>query len=390
MEARHDSEGIVIKIIEYSKSKIRTLFCRIPLENRYKYEAQRLESNFRQFRGISTLVVTLIALYLVQYRFFPGVEKETPFFVYYVYIFFSLLIISILFRLLLPHFHKKKSSDSEEIIYLVYTSCLIIGCIYLTVFDLSVSKDYTAYAIGLLSLAFILRTSIAKYLMLIMGAFIFTVINMIYFLEINNYFEAFLPILVISVASTFIGVYSEKSRQEVFLLRYELQEKNKELQNISFRDPLTNLYNRRYLVESLSNQILHFKRYGAPLSILMVDIDHFKRVNDKLGHAVGDQTLIGLARLFERECRNSDTLARYGGEEFVIVLSNVSRKKAYVCAERIRKSAENHRFAGVPWSVTLSIGINEIGIEDELNTLIDGADKNLYEAKNSGRNKCVF
>jgi len=383
-------EVIVIKIIEIVISKIRSKFSGIPIEYRYKYKIHQLEINYRQFRKISILVTAIIILYLAQYRFFPGIEKETQFFIYYIYIFYTLAIISVLFRLALPYFHKKRSSKSKEIIYLVYTSVLLIWCSCLTILDLSVSKDYTAYALGLLGLAFIIRTSITKYMILISCVIAVTALNIIIFLDINNYIEAFLPILVITVASAFIGFYSEKSRQETFLLRSELEEKNKELQNISFKDPLTGIYNRRYLMESLSNQISNYKRYSTPLSIMLIDVDHFKMINDELGHSIGDQTLIELALLLERKSRNGDTLARYGGEEFIVVLPNASKKNAYVCAERIRKSAENHPFTGIPWPVTLSIGINEIRGDDDLNSLVDGADKNLYKAKNRGRNRCVF
>jgi len=171
----------------------------------------------------------------------------------------------------------------------------------------------------------------------------------------------------------------------------ELKEKfAPQLRNISFKDPLTDLYNRRYLMESLTNQISHCKRISIPISIMMIDIDQFKKINDQLGHPTGDHALMELASLLQGNSRDSDIVARYGGEEFLIILTNTSKDGAYICAERIRKSAEKYDFTGIPWPVTLSIGINEARADDDVNSLIDRTDKNLYRAKNSGRNRCIL
>jgi len=159
------------------------------------------------------------------------------------------------------------------------------------------------------------------------------------------------------------------------------------------RDPLTRLYNRRYLDERLSAEFAYAIRRGTRLSLLVLDIDHFKQVNDVYGHQAGDALLSGIAGFLQRIVRSEDIVARYGGEEFVIALRDVSHADSMRLAERIRSSLEK---LTIPWNdatinITASVGVAthtpEQGAED-FNALISGADQALYMAKMAGRN-CV-
>lgn len=162
------------------------------------------------------------------------------------------------------------------------------------------------------------------------------------------------------------------------------------LEKEAITDPLTGLYNRRYFLQQGQKELLRARRYCYPLSLLMLDLDHFKKVNDIYGHAIGDQVLIRTARRILDSIRDVDIAARYGGEEFVVLLPETNIKSATTVAERIRE-----KIASTPYKVkqnlelnlTVSIGTATLPKETtDLRELIDLADQGLYEAKKRGRN----
>lgn len=156
------------------------------------------------------------------------------------------------------------------------------------------------------------------------------------------------------------------------------------------RDPLTRALNRRFLPSVLGREISLAKKANTPLSVLMVDIDHFKGINDNHGHAVGDAVLRHTAELLLNTVRDSDFVFRYGGEEFLIVLVETDRRQASAIAERIRQLLAGQDVAmkdGAVLSVTASIGVATHEGHPDYEYLIDAADKALYRAKNDGRNR---
>lgn len=159
----------------------------------------------------------------------------------------------------------------------------------------------------------------------------------------------------------------------------------------AFVDDVTNAYNARYLLSTVENEIQRAERYGNPLSILFLDLDRFKNVNDEWGHLVGSETLRRLSRLLEQCVRNVDTLARYGGDEFTIVLVDTAHDAAMRIAERIRHTVENHPFeAGRDARLALTISIGVATCPDHgtnRDDLLDAADKAMYRAKSEGRNR---
>jgi diguanylate cyclase (GGDEF)-like protein len=129
------------------------------------------------------------------------------------------------------------------------------------------------------------------------------------------------------------------------------------------------------------------KRYGEHLHVLMLDIDHFKNVNDKLGHPVGDEVLKNIADILATQVRASDVVTRYGGEEFLVFLIQTEPEVAQFIANRIRDAVASHAFPDVPWQLTISIGVAGIKADDTLGELVDRADKYLYASKHGGRNR---
>jgi diguanylate cyclase (GGDEF)-like protein len=165
----------------------------------------------------------------------------------------------------------------------------------------------------------------------------------------------------------------------------------------AFQDPLTGLYNRRHLDDRLAAELAAAQRHGRPVSLLMIDIDHFKEVNDDHGHLAGDEALKMVAFVLRGAVRKEDVLARYGGEEFVVVARETVLEGAHALAERIRRAVERSHCAwqgrelGVTVSigVTVSVGLTEFVQGRSERELLEAADRALYLAKQQGRNRVV-
>lgn len=158
-------------------------------------------------------------------------------------------------------------------------------------------------------------------------------------------------------------------------------------------DELTGLSNRRQLMEDLQEEIERSKRYDHELSLVLLDIDRFKLINDTHGHVVGDEVLQEIGRILDNKVREVDIAGRYGGEEFVLLTPEIGTEGAKILANRIRESLQEMSFTGKDddeFTVTLSAGISTFEQGDTATNLINRADEALYEAKESGRNKVVI
>jgi diguanylate cyclase (GGDEF)-like protein len=174
----------------------------------------------------------------------------------------------------------------------------------------------------------------------------------------------------------------------------ELRRANAKLEQLAFRDGLTGLYNHRYFQETLDREIARVRRYGRPLSLLLFDIDFFKKINDTFGHPTGDQVLINLAQSVSRAMRPTDIIARYGGEEFAVILPETNLAGMKVFAERLRRStaALTTVIQNNSIQVTISCGGALLTAEDNYSKqeLIDTADRGLYLSKQNGRNRTTI
>lgn len=166
----------------------------------------------------------------------------------------------------------------------------------------------------------------------------------------------------------------------------EAQEATAKATRLSETDQLTGLPNRRYIYNVLEKEMERSRRYGDPLSLILLDVDDFKRVNDDHGHDVGDAVLVEFADRLRSFRRSSDELGRWGGEEFIFVVPETGLQGATRLAERLRDALEEHRFGPVG-GVTASFGVAAFGKEEDLASLLKRADVNLYEAKKQGKNR---
>lgn len=173
----------------------------------------------------------------------------------------------------------------------------------------------------------------------------------------------------------------------------ELKQSHAKLEQLATTDALTQLANRKQIMKSLLTHFDYYQRYATEFSILMIDIDHFKKINDTFGHLAGDAILMQIATIFKETLRNVDIAGRYGGEEFLVILAETSGEKAKHTAERIRQAVEQHIFTYEKYSLKISISVGVARIlqnERNENTLVSRADQALYLAKENGRNRVVY
>ena len=154
-------------------------------------------------------------------------------------------------------------------------------------------------------------------------------------------------------------------------------------------DPLTGMKNRRYFAHIFHDECARSLRRNESMTMLFLDIDHFKRINDTHGHHFGDLALQAIGGCFQKQCRPYDTVVRWGGEEFVILLRATDEHGAGLFAERIRHAVQHDLGQALPFPMTISIGLAQYQDNDTLECLVDRADKALYHAKQTGRNKVV-
>ena len=186
-------------------------------------------------------------------------------------------------------------------------------------------------------------------------------------------------------------VLNQRISKQLEQRNQQLDELNRQVNAVAIHDQLTGLYNRHFIVNQLERQFGSFRRYGNACSIIMADIDHFKQVNDRYGHSVGDEVLAAFSRLVESTVRQDDLIGRYGGEEFLLILPMTNLAAASLLAQRIRA-----RLAAVPLIeqpvmlvVTASFGVAQLTKGESIDKWLQRSDQAMYRAKEHGRN-CVM
>jgi len=161
----------------------------------------------------------------------------------------------------------------------------------------------------------------------------------------------------------------------------------------ALQDGLTRAFNKRHFIDRLSLEVAYARRHTSPLTLLMLDVDHFKQVNDRFGHLAGDQVLVQLAQIVESQRRQEDLFARYGGEEFALLCRGVSLGSALIMAERVRGMVEaanfEHQSKRMPVTVSIGVAAHSPAAADGATQLVADADSALYGAKRGGRNRVV-
>jgi diguanylate cyclase (GGDEF)-like protein len=204
--------------------------------------------------------------------------------------------------------------------------------------------------------------------------------------------EANVELGKLNLSSEQVILEMKEAKAKVEKLAHELQDANSRLKELVYRDGLTGLYNHRYFQEALGNELNRASRYQSSVSLILFDIDYFKKVNDTHGHPAGDLVLMNIARAVNNAVRPCDIVARYGGEEFAVILPETSAAGVKVFAARLRRCVEGIATLadGQLIYVTVSAGattFNKEGADVSKSTLIETADRGLYMSKQNGRNQ---
>jgi len=211
-------------------------------------------------------------------------------------------------------------------------------------------------------------------------------------IKYDQYMDYWL-IAKIMLVVLFLVAFLVYHNRKLSRMNKKLEELQNKLQEQANRDPMTNLYNRRYFHEVTANILEIAKREKKPFSLIMVDIDNFKNINDKYGHAVGDEVIKQLSLLLSKNVRSSDIVSRFGGEEFVILLPNTDLRGAQKIAAKIRESVENLQLHIDNKTIhfTISLGVsNFLPGDDSIEEILKRADQALYKAKRNGKNRTVI
>jgi diguanylate cyclase (GGDEF)-like protein len=222
----------------------------------------------------------------------------------------------------------------------------------------------------------------------------------------RNEFLQWIVLAIVMIDFSFIGGYIsslrrnlrtshselKKTVESLNISRSELEKSLAIIQEIAIHDELTGFYNRRHLLELLENEKNRSLRGNAVFTIAMLDIDHFKKVNDTYGHQAGDEVLRRVSAAIKSTMRNTDFCGRYGGEEFVLVLIQTDLKEGMICAERMRANIEKCQLPGIGngLTITASIGLSQYQMREEIDTMVARADRALYRAKEGGRNRVEY
>jgi diguanylate cyclase (GGDEF)-like protein len=276
---------------------------------------------------------------------------------------------------------KTKRIHVDKIYYVVI---LIWGSVFTVLVYLEV-QDITIYAIVCLMIAAMFIVEPKAILGMFAGNMI--VFSVLVYLMAESVLIAngiVFKGLIVTVIAYLISRSNYKIRFNNYEMNRHLAVANEKLQDQAVRDSLTRLYNNGFIFDYLENAIEKVRKKTGALTILMIDIDDFKQVNDTHGHLVGDDVIRAISQLLIQETRDQDVVARYGGEEFMVVLNDTTKEQGGVIAERIRKKVEENVHAEIE-KVTVSIGMAQLS-DESLNELIQRADKKLYEAKAGGKN----
>ena len=200
-----------------------------------------------------------------------------------------------------------------------------------------------------------------------------------HFFKLGSFYLIYKAIIREGILSPYELIFKDLMDKEAIIL-----EQNQKLLNLSNKDRMTDLYNHEYIYEELGKEIKRSRRYRYSLSVIMLDLDDFKKFNDNFGHPAGDKVLTDTAHIIRDVTRETDSAGRYGGEEFLIILPQTDKEQGFVVAEKIRSLIESSL---QDFSVTISGGLASLDEVNNLSELVSLADKRLYMSKNEGKNR---
>ena len=350
---------------------------------------ERARHNKETALRLATIVVIASAALLAQQLLAPDVPRGTDVDRAYIMIYIGGVIAAVLVLglvlLTTPRFILRYGRTAWLGVGVIF----VIFCTALSVIDITAGSEPIAYVIGLLVFGPTFRARRSFYFVLIAGSVVALIVAQLILTSEIDY-DALVAVAIVAAFSIWLAISTERGRVETHYLREELAEQNRVLDRERSTDVLTGLMNRRAVTESLDRYFSLARRHGISVAVALIDLDYFKTINDKHGHAAGDLVLSSVARLLQTSFRDSDAVGRFGGEEFIVVMPYTELNHAIEVCERIRAGIESQKIDG-GLRITGSIGVTVVDrdADDSGSITVSRADDALYEAKGSGRNKVV-
>ncbi len=300
------------------------------------------------------------------------------------FILFNVIMLPILYMV-----YKRINAAREIVVKNVQRIYLFVTLIYGCALALIPQREFESIHVYIIIVfaiaAFIYMQPLESLIMYFLVYWVFYLALPYY--QLNTHIRTILTVnaLMMNIIAWILSRMVFRMRVNSFIDKKIILKKNIQLKDLSIRDSMTMLLNYKHIYEKLDEEVERAKRIGYPLSIIMMDIDDFKCINDNHGHLAGDSIIIKVAKILVDTCRTTDSVGRYGGEEFIIIMPGTALKDAVFLAERIRVAVETAEFEkGV--SITVSGGIRELQ-DDTAEELIKKADQQLYAAKSKGKNR---
>ncbi|MFO8063190.1 MAG: GGDEF domain-containing protein [Spirochaetota bacterium] len=350
----------------------------------------RANHNRRVLTTISVLSLLAAAVLLTQHAMWPDAKAPvgSTLWLTYTSIYIAAIAVSsivLILGVLAQRWTPVRTYRFSQFVALIF----VLTFAALSLADSAIRSETGALVLGMVVVASTFRGSARYHLSIILLALTVFLAGHVLLWERLGASVA-LTVVIAAVFGIYVALTMEGRRIDTFLTQGELMQRNRVLAHLSATDPLTGVMNRRTMTDHLSVYFEKYRRYGARCSLIMADIDFFKAINDRHGHAAGDDVLVEIAKKLTSELRISDEIARYGGEEFAIMLPHTRLEVALKVAERIRRSVEGAELSSRRLHVTTSLGVAEIRSDDgESTEVLQRADTALYRAKEAGRNRVV-
>lgn len=308
---------------------------------------------------------------------------------YYIVAYAFIIIISLSY-IVVSRFQWADMAMQDKIVHLknyIYLLVLAVSMSFITWMDLHYQWDLTAFLVTLFIISTSIWLSSIQYAVLSNSMMLVVILGMF---AVNAEVHAtpynVLKLLILLMVGWFLMLTANSIKITNFLAKEDLEAKNKEIEYLSYNDPLTGLKNRRYLEISFETIQSISERQKNPYSLILLDIDHFKQINEQFGRQMGDKVLVGAASEMISLARKSDEIFRFGGKQFLILLMDTDKEGSLILANRLRQSVEENLSTGLNQPVTVSMGIADSYEGKDLEKLISLTDERLTKAIKAGRN----
>ncbi len=347
-----------------------------------KYTAEiislRNNHNYKAFSVLAALLFASCFIFLVQHLLLPDRYCDEWIQSLYIRFYLATMAASPVYILVLFLANRKGSEKAVFLLCMLFCFAMISLGMTLSVLDFHYGRNLTAVFLASLGVTVMLSGPLLAYILC--GIWLLGMFTLAYGRYFHTVADPSLVVTMIFLASlNFVfGLYAEHIRLKANLSTVRMRD-------LTLHDQLTGAYNRLFLNEYIQKLINAKNRYRTSLSCILIDVDHFKNVNDTYGHPVGDRVLVSLVGTIREQLRDSDTITRMGGEEFLIILPETPLEPAKLVANKIRSITEQIRFNG--FTLTISLGVCEIHENESFESAFKRCDEALYRAKNHGRNR---